>query len=129
MAVGYTSSSNAGDFVIAKYGPDPALGWPRWNELPAVAMNEDEPLELTHDWLAGYVVDNDNAAADLTFRVGHGAHVAVDSIEGGFRLTPAENWFGADTLTLSVTDPDSHQVEAELSINVSSVNDLPLPFA
>jgi len=126
LAVGYSSRNN---FAIAKYGSDPALGWPRWNELPAVVMNEDESFDLLNDWLDGYVEDTDNDSSGLTFTVAEGRHIAVEAIDGGFRLTPEANWFGADSIALTVTDPDSHWAVTELAIQVDPVNDLPLAFS
>jgi len=126
FAVGYSSRNN---FAIAKYGADPAAGWPRWNALPAIEFREDESFDLTTESLAAHVEDTDNAAADLTYTIQAGAHVAVEPIEGGFRLTPEANWFGDDSVVVTVTDPDQHWAVAELRVNVRSVNDLPLPFS
>ncbi len=126
LAIGYTARDN---FAIAKYGADPALGWPEWQDHPEIVMNEDEPFELMHDWLDNYVQDSDNDSTELSFAIEAGIHLAVEEIEDGYTLTPDENWFGWDTLAITVTDPDDQWAVSDFAVHIQAANDLPHPFS
>src|SRR5689334_18020594 len=80
------------------------------------------------------VLANDTDADNLTapFNAGltvvavtQGAHGSVTFTPTGVSYTPAPNYFGSDTFTYTISDPDGAMDTATVNITVTNVNDTP----
>lgn len=112
--------------VTAVFGNDvPVLA------LADTALAEDDTLRLSWTWLAQQVTD-DNADSTLTFSFAHGPSFIIlsDSVARETILfSKAPNWFGADTLRVTVTDPLGETASATMTITFISAPDAPNDFA
>ncbi len=125
FALTYETQNDVG---IARLGPDPMLGIPQWGQLPLFETNEDHPLQIPVARLLDFVQDN---APDslLVISAANGNHVTAEIVADTLIITPAENWWGRDSLQLTATDTSHHSAQAWLSLIVHPMNDLPEPFA
>jgi len=98
------------------------------NDLPVAAAdafstNEDTPL-------SGSVSGNDSPSGDggnVWSKSADPAHgTVVVNANGAFTYTPAANYNGPDSFKYKVCDIDDECSEAEVTITVVSVNDLPV---
>lgn len=88
----------------------------------AAAGYEDEAMVL--DVLANDVdVDGDTLAVAVVGAPGHGTAVAAS---GGIRYEPAPDFWGADTLRYSATDPSGAADTARVTVTVQTVDDPPV---
>ncbi|MEO5715656.1 MAG: Ig-like domain-containing protein, partial [Luteolibacter sp.] len=98
------------------------------NDLPAavaqsVQTNEDTALPIT---LAG--TDADTADV-LTYVVGTASHGTITGTAPNITYTPALNYFGPDSFTFTVNDGSGPSDPATVTINVVSVEDIPVADA
>jgi len=106
------------------------------NDTPVIALAdtalaEDDTLQLGWAWLAAQVID-DNADSTLTFGFTHGPSFIMlsDSVARETILfSKAPNWFGSDTLRVTVTDPLGETASATMTITFVSAPDAPNDFA
>jgi len=90
---------------------------------PAVAFDEDGSTTLA---LNDYVADVDNSLNDLTWTIAGNVHVKVQVARGIATFTADPNWHGAESLTVTVADPDGLNASSALAVTVRSVNDPPV---
>ncbi|MDP8238234.1 MAG: T9SS type A sorting domain-containing protein [Candidatus Hatepunaea meridiana] len=128
FALGGIYRRNHDDFLLVKLSPDPLLGAPAWQAIPDTSFNEDSFLELDIALLYNYIEDADNDNEDLEISIEDGEHLFVELQDEQFIITSDENWWGRDSLRLTVTDPDEHTASTYLSIRVNSINDPPGHF-
>lgn len=90
----------------------------------ATTINATEDIPFTGNLTA---TDADNDA--LTFSVGStaAAHGVVSiNPDGSFTYTPAANFHGTDSFSFKANDGTSNSADATVTVNVASVNDLPV---
>ncbi len=92
--------------------------------LPTIRFHEDDSLFwAVKDWFP-FVEDKDNADSTLFFNVRGAKKVKVQKTTSGFWFRASENWFGKDTLWLTVSDGMAAN-SARLFMDVVAVNDPP----
>jgi hypothetical protein len=74
--------------------------------------------------LSGLVSDVDGDS--LAYTATDGANGTVALVGGVATYTPSADWFGADSFTYIVEDPDGDGDSATISVTVNSVNDAPI---
>ncbi len=94
------------------------------NPLPTLIFNEDDSLNfLIKNWYP-YVNDPDNPDSTLKFTVSGGKTVSYYQTDSSFIFKAEANFFGHDTLLLTVSDGQAPN-SAPLFILVKAVNDPP----
>ena len=99
---------------------------PEISGLSDQSVNEGESFNLID--LDDYVSDNDHENSQLTWSYS-GNNSLVVSIDGNNILTvtaPGPDWFGSETIGLTVTDPDGNSDSANVLFVVNPVNDAPV---
>ncbi|MCH8046641.1 MAG: tandem-95 repeat protein [Planctomycetes bacterium] len=102
------------------------------NALPEATGDDyqvDEDNILTVDAAAGVLANDSDLGGDVLSAVLVAAplHGAVElSDDGSFSYTPGENFFGTDTFTYLASDGSLQSDVVSVSIDVVSVNDVPL---
>jgi len=97
------------------------------NDAPVATdgyLTIDEDMAGSVD-LATLVSDVDNDLADLTFGATDGINGTVVLVGGVATYTPIADFFGADSFTYTVTDPDGLSATATIFVTVNPVNDAP----
>jgi FtsP/CotA-like multicopper oxidase with cupredoxin domain len=107
--------------------PDDPLGSNAVNDTYAVA--EDSTLDTITDSLPG-VLDNDDGLSNAAVVGGGTAHGLVNlNTSGAFTYTPDPDYSGTDSFTYSAQDTDGLTYLAQVTLNVSFVNDAPVANA
>jgi len=97
---------------------------PRVSLAGKYSFNEDTIFELN---LNDFVIDENHADALLAWKITGGQNIAAALLPGNLsRFTPAANWFGAETFTFIASDPLGAGDTATVTLEVLSVNDLPV---
>ena len=86
----------------------------------AVSTDEDNPLTET---LTATDVDLDELGYNKKTEPEHGT---LELIEGGYTYTPADNYNGPDSFTITVSDGMAN-VDCVITMTVNAVNDAPVP--
>ncbi|MCK5074813.1 MAG: hypothetical protein KAR38_00490, partial [Calditrichia bacterium] len=92
--------------------------------LPDTSFFEDDTLIYPIETWFAYVHDPETADGGLSYTVLPGSYVTADSGDAVYFFHAPENWFGADTLQLVVSDSFA-SVSSDFIINVFPVNDPP----
>jgi len=93
--------------------------------LPAIQFPEDQIFDYAvYNWYP-YVNDPETPGFMLNYDVIDGSHVSADCHVDSCYFSAPENWFGADTLYLVVSDGIAADT-AQLFAHVTPVNDPPL---
>ena len=90
----------------------------------SASVSTDEDTALTETLTASDVDLN-----ELSFMVKDGnapLHGTLELVEGGYTYSPDENYFGADSFTITVSD-GTDEVDCVISVTVNSINDSPVP--
>jgi len=95
-------------------------------DLPDQTIDEGSGFAVID--LDNYVSDVDNSDAQLTWSYSGNQELSISvSSEHNLSVTvPAENWFGAETITFRVTDPSGAFDEFSTLFTVNNVNDAPV---
>ena len=97
---------------------------PTLDSLPDILMMEDKIHKIPlADW-ESYVNDPDTPFHELGWMAGSTPHVSVSWVEDTLLLTPQENYFGNDTMVVTVDDGEYEAYDTVL-ITVQPVNDAP----
>ena len=94
--------------------------------LPLVNINEDDSVFVLNSFWYPYVYDEGTADSLLTFHISQGKNVTITDHDTSTLLKPSLNWYGSDTLQLSVTDSENLTSSSTFSVSVKSVNDPPV---
>ncbi len=98
---------------------------PVWHSIAPTENPEDVLLRLPYDWLYDHADDVETPDSLLRFHVYSGKHVFI-SVEGeGITIVSDENWFGYDSLMLTVSD-GILQDTTYWRIHITPVNDPPV---
>jgi VCBS repeat-containing protein len=98
------------------------------NDLPVptyqAAITTDEDTPATES-LTATDVDGDTLTYSVKDSSGP-AHGSLALIEGGYTYTPAADYYGSDSFTVTVSD-GTGVVDCAISVTINSVNDAPVP--
>lgn len=86
-----------------------------------ISMVEDTPLTLE---FSNITYDIDGDPLEITSSVPVNFALDIDNTAKEMTIGPDQNWFGTETITLTVSDGDD-QLSIPLKIDVMPVNDLP----
>lgn len=86
----------------------------------------EDAVNGTGGILMGSDVDTDTLKFNLNVQAEHG-FVTVDENTGAWTYTPHANYSGADTFTFTVTDGTLISGPAEVTVQVTGINDAPVP--
>ncbi len=99
---------------------------PSISTLPEITFNEDDSLKMPIDFWFGYIEDNRWPDSTLSVNLNSGEFVTVATTKDSCHFkTKISNWFGRDTLNLTVADSSGLTNRANFVVHVKSVNDAP----
>ena len=104
-------------------GPQQTPEPPIISDIPDVNINEDRSFNINLD---NYVSDADNLDSELSWSVSGNTNVIVNIVNRVAYISLVANWFGSESLTFSVSDPDGNSDSDSVVVNAASVNDLPV---
>ncbi|MGH7597993.1 MAG: Ig-like domain-containing protein, partial [bacterium] len=93
--------------------------------IPGLNFDEDKSLLYPIPNWYPFVTDKDHADSTLAFAVVAGRKVSASKNGNNFLFSAPANWFGKDTLQLTVTDPGKLANTTALLVTVNPVNDAP----
>ena len=93
--------------------------------LPELSFNEDDSLLYAVSNWYPYADDKDNADSTLTFTAFSGNKVSAVLKAQSYTFKAQQNWFGTDTLLLTVSDGEFSD-SAWIHIAVNPINDAPV---
>jgi hypothetical protein len=128
LIIATTVSTNGNNMTLIRLSTDPTLGIPVWSPLPDTGFVEDSGLILDANYLFNFIEDWDTPDSALTIEIQDGAHVSHDFDGNELILSAERDWWGNDTLTVDVRDPEAHTARTYWNITVTSVNDPPSHF-
>ncbi|MDD2840749.1 MAG: tandem-95 repeat protein, partial [Rickettsiales bacterium] len=102
------------------------------NDIPVATVTTattDEDNSITIDVLASASdVDGDTLTIKEVSNGSHGTTSIVEDTNGNkvIQYTPNSNYFGTDTITYTISDGNGGEITKELTVNVNSVNDVPV---
>lgn len=128
FAIGEWTGTDTDDFYLAKFSPDPALGIPLWSVLPDTTFAEDDSLAIDLPFFYDHLADANTPDSLLTITADSSERIFAEFNGEVLTLTSQPNWWGDDSIKLTVADPDSFSSSRYLRVMVTSVNDPPLPF-
>ena len=93
-------------------------------KIPSATVNEDEILQIAFiDWIE-FISDVDNLDQSLIWNAQESSNIELTLYENSMILKSKPNWYGVDTIMLSITD-EQYSDSIEWVINVHPVNDSP----
>ena len=93
-------------------------------KIPSTNINEDEILQIAFiDWIE-FISDVDNSDESLIWNAQESSNIELTLYENSLILKSKPNWYGVDTIMLSITD-EQYSDSIEWVINVNPVNDSP----
>ena len=128
IAVGANHWNNGINYTLMMFEADPSLGLPRWSDLPDTGFAEDEFLDLEPVFFYNYIEDWNDPDSTLEITVVDWNHIRGGYERGFFIFTVEEDWWGTDSLLMTVTDPDNHSSSTYFRMTILPVNDPPDPF-
>jgi len=97
------SISYGSDFFLLKLSTDMVA----WVPLPDSSFMENTVLSCPTTYFLDYLIPDVYRDSVLTFSVIDGEHISGDFTEDSLFITPLEDWFGLDSLLLTVAEADS----------------------
>lgn len=94
-------------------------------EMPRLYLYEDEDFAKGNSFWYKYFYDLDDNDETLQYDISNGRIVKVSKKDTVYYFSLPENWFGIDTLELTVIDDVGLSASSEMIIFVKSVNDPP----
>jgi len=119
-----TDPQNAFDTGKIKYIIIPHNDPPRITGIPELSIPEDDSLSCTLSDFRPYIRDPDTEFDSLNMSMRTGNFVQVEQYGDEFRLYPSHNWFGYDSLLVTVNDGDLSD-SAFVFVHVAPINDPP----
>jgi hypothetical protein len=94
-------------------------------DIPTIMFAEDMSYSFDLD---DYVYDVDNLHSELiwTYFGNTNLIITIDAITHLATFTTVPNWYGVETITFVVTDPDLEQASISTTVTVLPVNDAPM---
>ena len=127
LAITVTDDSNSAiSDTIQVYSIFRDINPPQFIEpLPLIKFNEDDSVFVMNSFWYPYIYDEGTADSLLTFRISQGKNISVISQRDTNLFKAGLNWFGSDTLEMSVTDLNNLITSSSFIVSVNSVNDPP----
>ncbi|MBN2780876.1 MAG: tandem-95 repeat protein, partial [Candidatus Marinimicrobia bacterium] len=97
---------------------------PVWRAIGDLVSPEDELIRKPYSFLYDHAEDLETPDSLLRFHAHSGKHAAISTEGGRVTIVPDENWFGTDTLMLTVRD-ESLSDTVFLRVIITPVNDPP----
>ncbi|MBN2009954.1 PKD domain-containing protein [candidate division KSB1 bacterium] len=99
--------------------------------VDAISFNEDETYSMPLATLLEKVTDPDTGPAALTFEIRNNTNITwtINNSSQTMDISAKQDWNGAETVKLRVTDDAGGFDEADWAITVVSVKDAPKPFS
>jgi len=97
---------------------------PTFTGISSISMSEDGSYEYD---LSDKVSDGDNSINELSWTFDETEHLTVtfEQSTNTLTITPENNWYGSENISIKVEDPGNNVAFASLEVNVNSVNDVP----
>ena len=119
---------NAKDIKLLSITIRPVNDPPFLSTIPMILMNEDEVFQDSISFLQKYVVDIDNPFHELQWKIiSTNKWINYELNNNEVIISPGENWYGKDTIIVSVFDGEFFD-SSKVIINIESENDPPEPF-
>ena len=98
---------------------------PTLTGISSTSLSEDGTGEFD---FSGHVADADNNISELTWTFADFENLSLsfDNASNVLTIVPDANWYGSESISIKVEDPDQNIGFATLSVNVTSVNDIPV---
>jgi len=96
-----------------------------YGSLPLLTFKEDDSLSVFKTFWYPYVSDEATDDSLLIFDFVSGNFVDAAVHDSMHHFKAPENWFGSDTLTLTIKDLVDLKAESKFVVHVQSVNDVP----
>jgi hypothetical protein len=90
-----------------------------------IDFNEDDSVFVMKSFWYPYVYDEGTSDSLLTFSFSQGQNVAVSTTGDSSLFTAGSNWFGSDTLQMTVSDLENLTTSSTFIVAVNAVNDPP----
>ena len=121
-------SKNAKDIKLLSITIEPVNDPPLLSSIPIILMNEDELFQDSINFLEKYVFDIDNPFHALQWKlISSNEWINYEINNNKFSISPEKNWYGNDTIIVSVFDGEFFDSTSAI-INIVSQNDPPDPF-
>jgi len=92
--------------------------------VPKLSFNEDDSLDYAKSNWYPFVNDADDADSTLAFNIQNSKELLAQDSGQDYRFKSLENWFGSDSLLLTVSDGE-YIDSSYIAITVFSINDAP----
>jgi hypothetical protein len=104
---------------------------PVLSSLPDFEILEDDTLIWTFSYLRSLVTDPDNDSTDFRFQITNHVNLSwqANMQKGQISIFGPPNWYGEETITLTVFDGVGGSDSQPCKITMISVPDTPLPFS
>ena len=124
-------SAIVGDYIGPPYEPPPSNNAPTWkHSITHPTVNEDSGLTIVDSDLTssgnGQCTDSDGDPLTFSVSSHNTAEVSCSISSNSLSVTPASNWFGTASCTITCDDGNGGTADDTLSITVNSVNDAPV---
>jgi hypothetical protein len=94
--------------------------------LPVINFDEDDSVFVKNSFWYPYIYDAETADSLLTYTISQGQNISVISMGDTNLFKAGLNWFGSDTLQLSVSEPENLSNSSSFIVSVNPVNDPPI---
>jgi len=119
---------NAKDIKLLSITIEPVNDAPSLSNIPTIFMNEDESLREPLNIWKDYVVDIDDPFSSLQWQIiSLNKWINYDVSNNEVLISPEKDWFGKDTITVSVFDKE-YSDSTKVIIEIASQNDPPESF-
>ncbi len=119
------SDQEAGDTVVQYITVIPVNDAPEWRAITTLRFPEDEIKQLPLSLFSDHASDVDTLDSLLRYYAFSGEYVSISAEGGKITLIADENWFGEDSVLLTVSDGELED-SIYWKIEVTPVNDAPV---
>jgi hypothetical protein len=104
---------------------------PELAPFPEFQILEDDTLKWSLAYLRSRVTDPDNDSTDFKFHISNNVHLSwlTNMQKEQIWIFGPRNWYGAETITVTVFDGSGGSDAKPCKISVNNVPDMPMPFS
>lgn len=121
----WVSDQEAGDTVVQYITVIPVNDAPKWMPITILRFPEDEFKQLPLSLFSDHASDVDTPDSLLRYYAFSGEYVSISTEGGKITLLADENWFGEDSVLLTVSDGELED-SIYWKIEITPVNDAPV---